>query len=287
MPVTPQAVPHLEGKGHEAVHAANIGLATEPDSALLERRSAPRASRPTPPEPYLNNEFATPPVLLRLRRPVAEHIVKRALRATLDAAHLLGLAAGVHLRSLRAQKNPLADALARLQEAELRASLAWEAVEILGARLDKLPERKRPFYTPSHRFRILEIKSLLGWSQHRAAKLFRVCPNTIANWEAHADPASRTVGSTVKPTPPRRCGALTGSDHEPPGFRRAGAGRSNTGPLVLEDLGAVDWPYSAGALSQPSTLAATADQVLPPSDCSLREPRLDDGRDDHPDLPGR
>jgi predicted nuclease of predicted toxin-antitoxin system len=36
MPVTPQAVPHLEGKGHEAVHAANIGLATEPDSALLE-----------------------------------------------------------------------------------------------------------------------------------------------------------------------------------------------------------------------------------------------------------
>jgi predicted nuclease of predicted toxin-antitoxin system len=36
MPVTPQAVPHLEGKGHEAAHASSIGLATEPDSVLLE-----------------------------------------------------------------------------------------------------------------------------------------------------------------------------------------------------------------------------------------------------------
>jgi predicted nuclease of predicted toxin-antitoxin system len=36
MPVTPQAVPHLEGKGHETAHAASSGLATEPDSALLE-----------------------------------------------------------------------------------------------------------------------------------------------------------------------------------------------------------------------------------------------------------
>jgi predicted nuclease of predicted toxin-antitoxin system len=36
MPVTPQAVPHLEGRGHEAAHASNVGLATEPDSALLE-----------------------------------------------------------------------------------------------------------------------------------------------------------------------------------------------------------------------------------------------------------
>jgi predicted nuclease of predicted toxin-antitoxin system len=36
MPVTPQAVPHLESKGHEAAHAVSIGLPTEPDSVLLE-----------------------------------------------------------------------------------------------------------------------------------------------------------------------------------------------------------------------------------------------------------
>ena len=36
MPVTPQAVPHLEGKGHEAAHASSVGLSTEPDSGVLE-----------------------------------------------------------------------------------------------------------------------------------------------------------------------------------------------------------------------------------------------------------
>ena len=37
MPVTPQAVQHLEAAGHEAVHASTVGLATKPDTELLER----------------------------------------------------------------------------------------------------------------------------------------------------------------------------------------------------------------------------------------------------------
>lgn len=37
MPVTPQAVGHLEAKGHEATHASTAGLATEDDSEILER----------------------------------------------------------------------------------------------------------------------------------------------------------------------------------------------------------------------------------------------------------
>jgi hypothetical protein len=37
MPVTPQAVAHLEAKGHEAIHASTAGLATEDDSEILER----------------------------------------------------------------------------------------------------------------------------------------------------------------------------------------------------------------------------------------------------------
>jgi transposase InsO family protein len=150
----------------------------------------------------VHHALVAPPVHLRLRRPVNESVLKRALRATLDTAHLLGLASGVYLRQLRAQKDPLTDALARLQEAELRARLAWETVDILAARMDKIPERRRPYYTPAQRFRILEIKNLLGWNQGRAAQVFRVCVNTIANWEAHADPTARTVGSTVKPVPP-------------------------------------------------------------------------------------
>jgi predicted nuclease of predicted toxin-antitoxin system len=37
MPVTPRAVPHLEEKGHEAVHASAVGLGGRPDSEVLDR----------------------------------------------------------------------------------------------------------------------------------------------------------------------------------------------------------------------------------------------------------
>ena len=40
MPVTPQAVTHLQGKGHDAVHASTVGLADQPDSKILERGRA-------------------------------------------------------------------------------------------------------------------------------------------------------------------------------------------------------------------------------------------------------
>jgi predicted nuclease of predicted toxin-antitoxin system len=40
MPVTPQAVPHLEAGGHDAVHASKIGLETQADSEILERARA-------------------------------------------------------------------------------------------------------------------------------------------------------------------------------------------------------------------------------------------------------
>ncbi|HEY7700399.1 MAG TPA: DDE-type integrase/transposase/recombinase [Vicinamibacteria bacterium] len=157
-------------------------------------------TRTSPPE-----EAATPPLRLLLRHKLEAQTEKLALRAVLNAAHLLGLATGVFLRELRGWNDPLAEAAARLKEAQLQAKLAWEIVEILGARLDKLGDRnirRRPYYTPVQRFRILEIKNLLGWNRNFAAHLFRVCSNTISNWEKHADPSSNTVGSPLDAVPP-------------------------------------------------------------------------------------
>jgi transposase InsO family protein len=145
-----------------------------------------------------------PPVSLRLRGALDEATERLALRAALTASHLMGLATGTHLRKLRAQNDPLAALQVRLEEAELRARLAGETAEILGARFGKLPERQRPYFTPAQRFRILEIRSLLAWSAQDAARVFLVCPNTILNWEKAADPDMQTAGSTVKPTPPVR-----------------------------------------------------------------------------------
>ena len=146
----------------------------------------------------------TPPVHLRLRKTFGEATEHIALRAALTASHLLGLATGTHLRRLRAERDALVQLQASLEEAELRARLATEALEILGARFARLPERRRPHFSPGQRFRILEIKNLLGWSAHQAARVFLVCPDTILNWEAVADPETATAGSTVKPVPPLR-----------------------------------------------------------------------------------
>jgi len=126
------------------------------------------------------------------------------LRAVLATARLLGLAAGTHLRQLRNLNDPLARMQARIEEAQLHARLAWEIVDLLSARFRKIPEKQRPHYSPSQRFRALEIRNLLGWSRELAARVFLICPNTISNWERSADPHARTVGSTVKPAPPIR-----------------------------------------------------------------------------------
>jgi predicted nuclease of predicted toxin-antitoxin system len=40
MPVTPQAVPYLQDKGHDAVHASAVGLGSGPDSDILDRARA-------------------------------------------------------------------------------------------------------------------------------------------------------------------------------------------------------------------------------------------------------
>jgi predicted nuclease of predicted toxin-antitoxin system len=37
MPVTPQAISHLQHKGHDAVHASAVGLGSRPDSEILDR----------------------------------------------------------------------------------------------------------------------------------------------------------------------------------------------------------------------------------------------------------
>jgi putative transposase len=139
-----------------------------------------------------SSDRPTPPVHLRLRGTLDEKTERLALRATLTAAHLFGVATGTHLRFLRRLPDPLAELQAKLQEAQVRERFA------------KIPDKHRPYYSPHCRFAILEIKNLLGWSALQTATVFLVCPNTVLNWETAADQESRTVGSTVKPTPPVR-----------------------------------------------------------------------------------
>ena len=92
------------------------------------------------------------------------------------------------------------------QEQSLLARILAEVADMLGSRFDKLPERKRPHYTPHQRWRILEIRRLLAFSAEETAALFLVATGTILRWELEAgrEPDKDTVGSLLKPTPPLR-----------------------------------------------------------------------------------
>jgi transposase InsO family protein len=76
----------------------------------------------------------------------------------------------------------------------------------LAERWHKIPERRRPHYTPHLRFEILELKSLLGLSQKETSQLFAISASTVARWEQEvaANPEQETVGSLVRPSPPVR-----------------------------------------------------------------------------------
>jgi transposase InsO family protein len=124
----------------------------------------------------------------------------------MKATHLLGLALAGRLREYRDGRDPALDRFAQIQEQILHASLLREALDVLGSRWDKLPERQRPHYSPQARFRILRLRALLALSAVETARTFRVSTGTVLRWEseAQAQPDRETVGSLLKPDPPVR-----------------------------------------------------------------------------------
>jgi hypothetical protein len=129
-----------------------------------------------------------------------------ARRAVFKAWRLLGLAFAQRLREYRDHGDPLLDRFPRVQEAALHVGLLREALDVLGRRWDRMPERQRPHYSPQDRFRILQIRTLLALSADETARVFRGSTGTALRWEAEAtaDPDRQTVGSLVKRDRPVR-----------------------------------------------------------------------------------
>lgn len=129
-----------------------------------------------------------------------------ALDAVLEAHRLLGLTLGAELAERRNHHDPLQNAVAdeKLDRTLLHAY--QEIASILVEHVQKIHRNHRAHYSPELRFRILRVKSLLGWTQKETAGCFDVASNTVARWEAEsrAHPEKETIGSLVKPQPPVR-----------------------------------------------------------------------------------
>ena len=58
-------------------------------------------------------------------------------------------------------------------------ALLREELDIKDARWNRLPPRRRPFYTPVQRMRILQLKAARRWSRQQAARVFHVDEQTL------------------------------------------------------------------------------------------------------------
>jgi transposase InsO family protein len=144
-----------------------------------------------------------------LRAATSRHLDRLAMRALLRANELLGLAIGIRLAKLRDSDDPLAEAYAGAEVSAAQAQLFAEAADILRERWDSLPERRRPHYRPTQRYRILRIRHLLGLSAADTARWFRVSSDTILRWEPEVDVPGSDDGESqeaklVRASPPVR-----------------------------------------------------------------------------------
>ncbi len=129
-----------------------------------------------------------------------------ALDAVLEAHRLLGLTLGAEIAQRRNENDPLPNAFADLKLHQTLLHAYQQIASILIEHVQKIHQNHRAHYSPEHRFRILRVKSLLGWSHTEAAGCFDVASHTIARWEVErrTDPEKETIGSLVKPQPPVR-----------------------------------------------------------------------------------
>ena len=83
--------------------------------------------------------------------------------------------------------NPRARQAAEDDQLKQEIQLLREELRIKNARLAKIDPRHRPFYPPTERMAILELKAARGWSLAQTARAFLVEPETIAAWLKRAD----------------------------------------------------------------------------------------------------
>jgi putative transposase len=89
----------------------------------------------------------------------------------------------------------------RLENAELR-----ELIAIHRSRLEPIPPRQRPHYSPETRFRILQYMRTYLLSVEETARRCLLSGQTLYNWlrELAQSPSATTIGQLLRPQPPLR-----------------------------------------------------------------------------------
>ncbi len=77
--------------------------------------------------------------------------------------------------------------IAELERAKTEIALLKEELSIKDARWSRVPPRRRPYYSPIQRMRILRLKAARSWSTSQTAQIFLVTEETIVSWLRRID----------------------------------------------------------------------------------------------------
>lgn len=83
--------------------------------------------------------------------------------------------------------NPRLRVKRELDRAHQEIALLREQVRIQNVRMELIPPHRRPFYPPTQRMAILELKAARGWSLEQTANALLVTPATVASWMKRLD----------------------------------------------------------------------------------------------------
>jgi transposase InsO family protein len=76
---------------------------------------------------------------------------------------------------------------AQLKQTRQEIALLHEEMRIKDARMAQIPAHRRPFYPPTERMAILELRAARGWNQVQTAAAMMVTPATVASWTRRID----------------------------------------------------------------------------------------------------
>ena len=87
----------------------------------------------------------------------------------------------------RASRSSRQRAPAEVDRLWTEIALLTEELELKDSRWARVPARRRPYYGPIQRMRILRLRAARGWSTKQAADRFLVTEETIASWMTRLD----------------------------------------------------------------------------------------------------
>jgi hypothetical protein len=111
-------------------------------------------------------------------------LVRRAMLHAVSLAHV-----GITCAWSRAADSGLQNVRLKAKLDKLQTELARKdnQLNIIKSRMSRVPAKKRPYYLPNERMRILNHKAACNWNLKQTAEAFQTDPATIASWMKRID----------------------------------------------------------------------------------------------------